>query len=120
MDFKIQSIALSYTNNNSSYTYPALTNSNYYNFRDRLYPLNTQNKTKPNCVLLRLAKLPKVRHLTQGGGRIQHSDSKTQVSPVKEKLLDWWKFGQELKETDITKITLKISSLRLGQWHSEK
>ena len=47
-----------------------------------------KNKTKPNCGLLRLAKLPKVRHLTQGPGRIQHSNSKTQVSPVKEKLLD--------------------------------
>ena len=120
VDFKIQSVALSYTNNNSSYTYPALTNYNSYNSGDRLFPLNKQNKTRPNCGLLRLVKLPKVRHLTKGPGRIQHSDSKTQVSPVKEKLLDWWKFGQEWKETDVTKITLKISSLRTGAGAQQK
>ena len=44
VDFKIQSIALSYTNNNSSYTYPALTNYNSYNSGDRLFPLNKQTK----------------------------------------------------------------------------
>lgn len=93
MHFKIQSIALSYTNNNRSYTYTALTNSNSYNSGDRLFPLNKQTKQNPNCGLLKIAKLPKVRHLTQGPGRIQHSNSKTQVSPVKEKtagLMEIW------------------------------